>query len=79
MFDGRNGWEIPASESPDPEVRDREESATMLDVIGTISDEFHSARPVFLGRIRHAWTTLGPRVTAARMLRDYRDRVYRLP
>jgi len=78
MYDGENGWEIAVSDSPDPDQRDREESSGMLRTIGDIANEYHAAHPMFLGRIRHAWATLGPRVTAARMLRDYQDRVYRL-
>lgn len=76
MFDGKNGWAVPMSGHEDPEARDDEEAAAMLDLIETIRDEYHEARPVFNGRIRHAWHTLGPRVTADRMLREYRDRFY---
>ena len=76
MFDGKNGWAIPMSSHEDPEMRDEEEATAMLEVIETVRDEYHSARPVFNGRIRHAWQTLGPRVTASRMLREYRDRFY---
>lgn len=78
MFDGHNGWEISPSKSEDPATRDREEATTMLGQIAAITREYHEANPLFLGRIRHAWTTLGPRVTSARMLRDYEDSVYRV-
>lgn len=78
MYDGHNGWEITPSASEDPETRDHEEATTMLATISEIAAEYHSARPQFMGRIRHAWVTLGPRVTSARMLRDYERRVYRL-
>lgn len=76
MFDGKNGWGIPMSGHEDPEARDDEEANAVLDLIEAIRDEYHTARPVFNGRIRHAWQTLGPRVTANRMLREYRDRFY---
>lgn len=78
MYDGYNGWEITPSHSEDPETRDREESTTLLETIESIAAEYHDSRPLFLGRIRHAWSTLGPKVTSARMLRDYEDRVYRM-
>lgn len=49
----------------------------MLETIGSMAAEYHGSRHVFMGRIRHAWTTLGPRITSARMLRDYQDEIYR--
>ena len=76
MFDGQNGWKIEASDASDPDVRDDEEAASVLDALETIVEEYHTARFVFNGRIRHAWQTLGPRVTAARMLRDYQEQLY---
>ncbi len=76
MYDGANGWAINASDDPDPEVRDQEESASLLDNLEAIVEEYHGHHPAFLHRIRHAWSTLGPRVTAARMLRDYQTHVY---
>lgn len=76
MFDGRNGWSVPASSHEDPALRDSEESAALLDTIGLIAEEYHHGRPIFHGRIRHAWRTLGPLVTAARMVRDYDDQIY---
>jgi starch phosphorylase len=76
MFDGVNGWAIEASEAGDHDHRDLEEATSMLDTIAAVSHEYHNARPVFLGRIRHAWRTLGPRVVAARMLRDYQMDLY---
>ena len=76
MFDGHNGWEIEPSESEDPGSRDHEEATTMLTTIGEIAAEYHDSPSLFLGRIRHAWESLGPRVTSARMVRDYRDGIY---
>lgn len=77
MFDGHNGWEISPSESDVPETRDHEDATTMLNTVSRIVAEYHDSPAVFLGRIRHAWATLGPRVTSARMVRDYEDRIYR--
>ncbi len=47
-----------------------------LDTLVAARDEYYRSRDVFNRRIRHAWRTLGPRVTAARMLRDYQTRLY---
>ncbi len=77
MYDGHNGWEIKPSPSEDEKARDHEEATTMLETIASIVNEYHGSRSLFQGRIRHAWTTLGPKVTAARMVRDYEDRIYR--
>ncbi|NND02296.1 MAG: alpha-glucan family phosphorylase [Acidimicrobiia bacterium] len=76
MFDGQNGWAIPASEAEDPLVRDAAEAAATLDVLDAILAEYHDSPVEFVGRIRHAWRTLGPQVTAARMVSDYRDEIY---
>jgi len=77
MYDGRNGWEIAPSSSPDDETRDLEEATTMLETLAGIAAEYHESPSLFLGRIRHAWASLGARVTSARMLREYTERVYR--
>ena len=79
MFDGVNGWSIEASDADDDEHRDFEEATSLLETIAAISNEYHTARPVFSGRIRHAWRTLGPRVVSARMLREYQSTLYRSP
>lgn len=77
MYDGRNGWEIAPSPSPDVETRDLEEATTMLETLTRIAAEYHESPSIFLGRVRHAWVSLGARVTSARMLREYDERVYR--
>lgn len=77
MYDGTNGWEITASPSPDVETRDHEEATAMLETLSRIAIEYHESQSIFLGRIRHAWSTLGARVTSARMLREYDERIYR--
>ena len=76
MFDGENGWAIPASEATDPEIRDSDDSVAVIDALVAARDEYHDSRDAFNRRIRHAWKTLGPRVTAARMLRDYEAQLY---
>ena len=76
MYDGVNGWAIETSDALDERTRDREESAATLDALETIRAEYHDERSAFLARIRHAWRTLGPQVTAARMVAEYRDQIY---
>jgi starch phosphorylase len=76
MFDGENGWQVATSDDPDPTIRDREEAAALYDALLAIRDEYHGDRVAFHRRIRHAWRTLGPKVTAARMVREYRDQMY---
>ena len=76
MFDGENGWAIPASQETEPELRDLEDSNAVTDALLAVREEYYESREVFNGRIRHAWRTLGPKVTAARMLRDYETRLY---
>jgi starch phosphorylase len=76
MFDGHNGWAIVGSDQDDPVARDREEATALFDALWAIKDEYHDDRPAFHDRIRHAWRTLGPQVTATRMVRQYMDLVY---
>jgi starch phosphorylase len=77
MFDGSNGWAIPASLHTDPELRDDDEAGAVLGAVETVRDEYFGTPGAFNDRVRHAWASLGPRVTAARMLGDYWDGYYR--
>jgi starch phosphorylase len=76
MFDGRNGWDIPTSEAKVDTRRDREESAATLDRIEEIIAEYHGDPEAFISRVRHNWRSLGPQVTATRMVAEYRDSIY---
>jgi starch phosphorylase len=78
MYDVDNGWAIPTSAAEDDERRDEEEAAAVMETLLTARDEYFNDRARLHKRIRHAWRTLGPRVTAARMLDDYRERMYRV-
>ncbi len=78
MYDGSNGWEIVRSELEDAEDRDVEESQSVLTTLLSIANEYHDTHAIFLGRIRHAWRTLGPRVVSARMLREYQADIYKI-
>ena len=87
MSDGRNGWDIPLAhpdqgfgDVDDPE-RDDIESANTLRLLAEIASEFHAdgtghPSAAWLARMRHAWRTLGPLVTAGRMVGDYERLLY---
>ncbi len=82
MATDMNGWTIPASDHEDTNARDAEESKSALDIIATeiVPAYWAGGEPwgdPWIERIRACWATLGPQVTAARMLVDYRDRLYR--
>ncbi len=77
MADGINGWQIRTSDHDDPELRDDEEAAATLEALSEIAVEyFDSYDSHYIPRIRHSWMTLGPQITAARMVSEYRDRIY---
>ncbi|REK40784.1 MAG: alpha-glucan family phosphorylase [Actinobacteria bacterium] len=74
MFESDNGWAIP--ETDDAETRDQAEARATLALLEEIALLYHQRPEEFIARIRSSWRTLGPRVTAARMLRDYEETVY---
>jgi starch phosphorylase len=82
MFDGANGWAIAASDLQDAAARDRAESAHLLDVLESqIVPLFYDGgtpgpSAAWFERVHYAWRTLGPEVTAARMLDDYVRTMY---
>ena len=82
-FDGANGWAIPsADDDPDLGRRDEREALALFslledEVVPSFYDrdvDGHSTS--WCDRVRHAWVTLGPYVTASRMVRDYVTRLY---
>ncbi|MGI9611404.1 MAG: alpha-glucan family phosphorylase [Acidimicrobiales bacterium] len=83
MADGENGWTIPASDgSSSDHVRDRAESAAALDLLAErVIPEFYEDGSAWsnrwIERIRHTWRTLGPEVTAGRMVAAYEAELYR--
>jgi starch phosphorylase len=81
MSDGRNGWDIPTSSASVDAVRDDEESASAIALLGEIAALYHAdgrgtPSAAWIDRIRHNWRTLGPKVTAARMVADYQRQLY---
>ncbi|NUT38431.1 MAG: alpha-glucan family phosphorylase [Thermoactinospora sp.] len=77
-FDGTNGWAIPTADGvTDPDRRDDLESGALLDLIEhEVADRFYDRAADGLPRrwlemVKHTLATLGPKVLAGRMLRDY--------
>ena len=81
LYDGHNGWAIPTSDLDDPEERNLAEAAHLLDVLEwEILPLYYrdGTRPSaeWFERVREAWRSLGPAVTAARMVADYERTMY---
>ncbi|MFV2000723.1 MAG: alpha-glucan family phosphorylase [Acidimicrobiia bacterium] len=81
-FDGLNGWKIETSRSTDRAQRNRDEAASLHNVLSDevvpmFYDGGSAMSDAWLDRVRHNWKTLGPFVTAARMVRDYDQKIYR--
>jgi glycogen phosphorylase len=83
MFDGENGWAISSAERVDDlGRRDQLEADSLFDLLE------HQVVPLFyerpddvvprgwVARMRHSLASLGPRVSAARMVRDYVEDLY---
>ena len=78
MYDGHNGWAIPTADGvEDADLRDDLEAGALYDLLE------HTVAPLFYDRdgdghpvrwiemVRHTLQTLGPKVLADRMVRDY--------
>ena len=77
-FDGTNGWAIPSADGIDDQNRrDDIEAHALYDLLaGPVTATFyardsHGLPTRWIGRIRHTLATLGPKVLASRMVRDY--------
>ncbi|HSK55665.1 MAG TPA: alpha-glucan family phosphorylase [Jiangellales bacterium] len=82
-FDGANGWAIPSAQGvEDPDHRDDLEAGALYDIVERqVAPRFYDVDaagvPVrWLEMVRHTLSTLGPRVQATRMVRDYVQRLY---
>ncbi|UFU02101.1 alpha-glucan family phosphorylase [Ruania suaedae] len=82
MYDGENGWAIPTADGvDDPEHRDDLEAAALYDLLEhTVAPRFYDRTgglPVhWLENVRHTLATLGPKVQATRMVREYVTELY---
>ncbi|WP_113700530.1 alpha-glucan family phosphorylase [Nonomuraea lactucae] len=77
-YDGTNGWAIPTADGVvDADRRDELEANALYDLIEhEVSDRFYDRAADgpprrWLEMVKHTLTSLGPKVLAGRMLRDY--------
>jgi len=82
-FDGDNGWAIPSADGlDDPDRRDDLEAAALYDLIeNEVAARFYDvdAEGVptrWVDMLRHTLKSLGPKVLATRMVRDYTRQLY---
>lgn len=84
MYDGENGWAIPTADGVrDDHRRDDLEASALYElleraVLPRFYDRDHDDMPVrWMEMVRHTLQTLGPKVLASRMVRDYAVDYYR--
>jgi starch phosphorylase len=83
-FDGDNGWAIASSAAEDTAIRDAEEAAHLYSVLAEeiaplfYGDGSAAPGPGWMAKVRHNWKTLGPFVTASRMVAEYGERIYQV-
>ena len=81
-FDGENGWAIPTADGVDDDRRDDIEAEALYKLIETaVAPAFYTRDenglpPRWIAMLRHTLRTLGPKVLASRMLREYVLRLY---
>ena len=82
-YDGRNGWAIPTADGvEDPQRRDALEAAALYELLeDTVVPRFYDRDEDgipqhWLEMVRHTLATLGPKVQATRMVREYVERLY---
>ena len=82
LFNGENGWAISSAEMLDEERRDELEASSLFEilerqVVPLFYEKYEGPVPRrWVRRIKSALRTLGPEVTAARMVRDYVEQLY---
>jgi starch phosphorylase len=82
-FDGENGWEIPSADGvSDESRRDQLESSALYNLLEqAVAPKFYErdeqgVPPRWIEMVRHTLQTLGPKVLASRMVRDYVEQYY---
>ena len=81
-YNGMNGWKIETSDAENPDERDAEEAASLHKILDDeIVPLFYQGgdapSTAWLEKVRHNWKSLGPFVSAARMVHEYDTRLYR--
>jgi starch phosphorylase len=82
-YDGENGWAIPTADGvADPDRRDDLEAAALYDLVEkSVASRYYdvdaSGLPMrWITMLQHTLTSLGPKVLASRMVRDYVTKLY---
>ena len=81
-FDCENGWEIPTAEVTSEERRDDLEASALYDLLqNTVAPKFYDRDDTdvpgrWVEMVRHTVQSLGPKVLASRMVRDYTEQYY---
>ncbi|MCC9306948.1 alpha-glucan family phosphorylase [Kitasatospora sp. RB6PN24] len=83
-YDGRNGWAIPTADAAGigEDQRDDIEAAALYDLIEhQVAARYYERGPDglphrWIAMVRHTLATLGPKVPAGRMVREYVERLY---
>jgi len=81
-YDGTNGWALSGDVVDDHGHQDHEHAAELYrlleeEVVPTFYDRDEAGLPqAWLRMVRNSMKTNGPEFSAARMLRDYEDRLY---
>jgi len=82
-FDGANGWAIPTADGvEDAERRDDLEATSLYELLGKqVATRFYDRDAAgvpgrWVEMVRHTLQTLGPKVLATRMVRDYVTQLY---
>jgi starch phosphorylase len=82
-YDGGNGWEIPSADGvADVARRDALEATALYELLGkSVAPLFYDRDsdgipPGWVERIRHTFRSLGPKVQAERMVREYVSTLY---
>jgi starch phosphorylase len=83
MYDGENGWAIPTADGvDDPERRDDLEATALYELIEKqVRTRFYDIDSAgvpqrWVDMVRHTLQSLGPKVLASRMVRDYVHELY---
>ena len=82
-YDGENGWEIPTADGVADEARrDDLEASALYDLLEqSLTPKFYErderdVPPRWVEMVSHTLQTLGPKVLASRMVRDYTEKYY---
>jgi starch phosphorylase len=84
-YDGENGWALDGHPDPDHGAQDARHADELLrvldqDVLGEFHHRDEAGVPrAWVARVKRSMRTNIPRFSAARMLRDYEERMYRTP